>query len=256
MHINNIELKRNQKKSFSTMKIIISILLSISLIIIIGVSVYLSDYYHSRLSLDEYQQEYSVSIIENNSIISLKSNIDNGIGIIFYPGGKVEYTAYIPLLEPLAERGYTCFILKMPGNLAVFGIDKADKIIKDNPTIDTWYIAGHSLGGAMASTYVSNNDMKIKGIIFLGAYPSTNLSTTNLTMLSIVGSNDEVVNKEKYESSRTNAPNIAYYNTIDGGNHAGFGDYGEQKGDGVATIRGSEQIDQTIELIDEFCIVK
>lgn len=253
MYNNKIELKRNQRKSSSKLKIRISILLCISLILVIGVILYLGDYYHSRLSLEEYQQEYSVTIIESKSIVSLKSNVDNGIGIVFYPGGKVEYTAYIPLLEPLAKIGYTCFIPKMPGNLAVFGINKADDVIKNNPNINTWYIAGHSLGGAMASSYVSKNVSKMNGIILLGAYPSSDLSTTNLKMLSIVGSNDKVINTEKYEAARMNAPDIAYYKVINGGNHAGFGDYGEQQGDGVSTISGQEQIIRTVEWIIEFC---
>ena len=34
---------------------------------------------------------------------------------------------------------------------------------------------------------------------------------------------------------------------IEGGNHAQFGSYGEQKGDGQATISGEEQRRQTVE---------
>lgn len=40
-------------------------------------------------------------------------------GFIFYPGGKVEYTAYSPLMLALAEQNILCVLLEMPFNLAV-----------------------------------------------------------------------------------------------------------------------------------------
>ena len=39
---------------------------------------------------------------------------------------------------------------------------------------------------------------------------------------------------------------------IDGGCHAYFGMYGEQEGDGVATISNQEQIAKTADAISEF----
>ena len=39
--------------------------------------------------------------------------------LIFYPGGKVEATAYLPLLTTLAADGIDCFLLQAPLNLAI-----------------------------------------------------------------------------------------------------------------------------------------
>jgi ribosome recycling factor len=129
----------------------------------------------------------------------------------------------------------------------------ANDDLKKNPDIEEWYIGGHSLGGAMASNYASENSEKLKGIFFLGAYPYADLSSTKLTMLSIVGSNDKVVNRKKLDSTRTNAPKGAIYKTLEGGNHANYGDYGKQSGDGRASISRDEQIEQTVEWIMEYC---
>lgn len=59
-------------------------------------------------------------------------------GLIFYPGGKVQYEAYAPLLYHLAENGIFCVLLHMPGNLAVLsvygtedGVLKQDSYQKD-----------------------------------------------------------------------------------------------------------------------------
>lgn len=249
----NIQKEETKKRKLSKLKIALLIVICIFLTLGIVFGVYVSQYYHSKSTFAEYQKKYKVDISEENSVITLKGVNENGIGIIFYPGGKVEYTAYIPLLAQLAEQGYDCYLPKMPCNLAVFGINKADKIIATHTDVKKWYIAGHSLGGAMASSYASKNSDKLAGIIFLGAYPASDLSQTKLAMLSIVGTKDQVVNRDKLESSKSNAPKDAKYHTLEGGNHADYGDYGVQKGDGEATITREEQIGQTAEWMESFC---
>lgn len=248
--------KNKKPKKFVKVKITFSILLGLILLMCVGMGGYLSDYYHSKSTLSEYQEKYendgNTQITEEDQIITIKSESTNRTGIIFYPGGKVEYTAYVPLLVKFAEKGYTCYLPKMPGNLAVFGINKADEIISEQKDINTWYIGGHSLGGAMSSSYASTNEKKLAGIFFLGAYPSSDLSQTNLKMISLVGSKDQIINKENYEKNKVNAPENSIYETIDGGNHGGFGDYGVQKADGEPSISGEEQQKITAEKIDKF----
>ena len=51
---------------------------------------------------------------------------------------------------------------------------------------DHWYISGHSLGGAIASSYSYKNSDKLDGIIFLEAYSMKDLSNTNLKVLSLL----------------------------------------------------------------------
>ena len=78
-------------------------------------------------------------------------------GIIFYPGGRVDYRAYAPLALALAQSGYPVFILKAPLNLAVFDPNGAAAVVSAYPEIDRWLIGGHSLGGSMAASYVDGN---------------------------------------------------------------------------------------------------
>ena len=68
-------------------------------------------------------------------------------GLIFYPGGKVEYTAYAPLMALLRERGVLCVLCKMPFNLAVLDGNAAEGIPARFPSVTRWYVGGHSLGG-------------------------------------------------------------------------------------------------------------
>ena len=50
-------------------------------------------------------------------------------GLIFYPGGLVEPTAYAPVLHQIAEQGVLVVIVPMPLNLAIFHTDAANAVI-------------------------------------------------------------------------------------------------------------------------------
>ena len=161
--------------------------------------------------------------------------------LVFYPGGRVEETAYAPLLHRLAESGMDVYLVKMPLHLAVLGMNKADRII-DRAAYEKWYIGGHSLGGAVAANYAASRDLD--GVILLAAYPTKDVDEA---MLLLYGSEDSVVNRAKIEAAGQYG--AVEERVIAGGNHAGFGNYGEQKGDGVATISTQEQQKETVEAI-------
>lgn len=173
-------------------------------------------------------------------------------GLIFYPGGKVEADAYIPLMIACAQQDIFCVIAEMPCYLAVFDKDAAGSIINEYPEIESWYIAGHSLGGSMAASYAAENADSFEGIVLLGAYSTADLSETQLDVLSIYGSVDGVMNKSKYDKYKTNLPEDFSEFIIEGGNHAFYGVYGTQRGDGKATVTNEEQIKITANKIIEF----
>jgi pimeloyl-ACP methyl ester carboxylesterase len=131
----------------------------------------------------------------------------------------------------------------MPLNLAVFGTDKANEIIKSNPQIRAWVIGGHSLGGAMASAYVYSNPGKVQGLVLWAAYPANNnnLSQSEIKVISMVGSQDGLATHVKITASHTLLPVDTTWIEIPGGNHAQMGWYGIQPGDGLATISREEQ---------------
>ena len=170
-------------------------------------------------------------------------------GFIFYPGGKVEHTAYIPLMQACSEHGIVCVLVKMPFNLAVFDVNAADGIQEENPEIENWYIGGPSLGGSMAASYLAEHSDDYVGLILLGSYSVSDLSGTELDVLSVYGSEDKVLDREKYVENKSNLPNGFTEIVIDGGCHAYFGMYGAQDGDGVPTITNEDQIMLTADAI-------
>ena len=233
------------------LKIALYIILAL-VIIIAGFSIwYLTDYSHADASVNAYlngTDNVSVEKIDNGLFLDGPGNES---ALIFYPGAKIEYTAYLPLFTELANDGVDCFIVEMPFNLAFFGLDSADSIVSNsNFTYDKWYISGHSLGGVVASYYVKNHSTDYDGLILLASYPAEDLN--NVSVLSIYGSNDKVLNKETYDKSKGLMDyNLTEY-VINGGNHAQFASYGNQAGDGVATISSENQRKQTEKEILEF----
>ena len=234
-------------------RIILSVCLTVLLVIGIGSYAYLSDYYHAdevALEAMAYQTD-SVQTEQDGDVIWFVPE-DPIAGLIFYPGGKVEHTAYAPLLRACAEQGILCALVRMPGNLAVLDANAADGLQQEHPEITTWYIAGHSLGGAMAAGYAAAHEKDYDGLILLAAHSTKKLTDTPLRVLSVYGSEDGVMNRESYEKNRANLPADTIEVVLDGGCHSQFGSYGPQDGDGIPTISSEEQVRQTAEAIAAF----
>lgn len=220
-------------------------------------AVYLGSYYHaddSQIADFTFTTGYAFKETKNKDgdLIFTPQTEEVTTGFIFYPGGKVEHTAYIPLMRALARMGILCIIEKMPFRLAVFDINAADGVTEKYPQITSWYIGGHSLGGAMAASYAKTHANALNGVVLLAAYSTENLQNSGLRVLSIYGDKDGVLDHEKYQSRLSNLPTDYTEKIIEGGNHAYFGMYGNQNGDGVATIENGYQIILTAHYIYEF----
>ena len=213
-----------------------------------GFFVYAQFYYHAEKTATDYlngTDDVNVSKISKGLFLD---GYGNNTTIIFYPGAKVEYTSYLPLFTNLASRGIDCYLVEMPFNLAFFGINSADNIIK-NSSYDHYFMAGHSLGGAMASSYVNSTHNNISGLIYLSSHSPKEI---HVPVLSIRGTNDGVINLTSYDNAKSLMKSNFTEVIINGGNHAQFGYYGFQSGDNQANITPESQQNQTAEAIIKF----
>lgn len=224
------------------------IVLSVSIVFLLaaaGFYIYVSDYYRAddtaKAALEEGLKTGEAIAYDRFIVIPAKKQTDSAL--IFYPGGKVEAASYYPLLSDLSKRGITCILVKMPFHLAVLNPQAADQIYGILPEIKNWYIGGHSLGGAMASSYMAKNPARLKGVILLGAYRYGDVTPSKA--ITIYGTLDGVLNREKINYKEQVFP-------IEGGNHGNFGNYGRQKGDLDAAISTEDQQEQTAGLVQEF----
>lgn len=169
--------------------------------------------------------------------------------IILYPGGRVDPRSYAPIARAIAEEGFLVIIPPMPFNLAFFDANVASEIMENHQEISHWAIGGHSLGGAMAASFTAGQSELIDALILWAAYPAENNDLSPLTGLpvaSIFASSDGVATVEDIDASRPLLPADTRWIEIAGGNHAQFGWYGPQPGDGEATISREDQQAQIV----------
>ena len=234
-----------KKKSF---KIITCILAIILIIILSFIGVFLFTSYAPTKDALNYLEDTSTVNIEVDDLLTFTpKNGQSSTGLIIYPGAKVQAESYAPLAHKIAEAGYTVVITPMPLNFAILNSNAADKAIEAFPNIENWAIAGHSLGGVMATKYANEYEI-IDGVILYASYPQGDeLKNSSIKVTSIYASLDGVADNDKVVSSKELLPKDTKFIKIEGGNHAQFGNYGEQSGDNKATISVDEQINQSVQ---------
>ncbi len=173
--------------------------------------------------------------------------------LIFYQGGKVDEKAYAPLLHGIASQGIDVCLVDSLFDFPFFNMNGAGKVMSEYD-YEYWYIGGHSLGGVVASYYLSSHPEGFRGLVLLASYASKQIPD-GIRQIVIYGSNDKVLDFEDvYKARELSSGDYEEY-IIEGGNHCQFGSYGFQKGDGEADITAERQIDETAEIIlEEFII--
>ena len=241
-------------------KIIIGILLAVT-IVLVGFVVWAETPPAPMLETYDALEPDSEVIVSTSDWLVFQPVISNkSVGFIIYPGGRVDFRSYAPMAHRIAAEGYLVVIVKMPINLAVFGVNIASEVIKSYSQIGSWVIGGHSLGGTMAAQFAHENPSEVKGLVLWAAYPAsgTDLSEDNLLVTTIHGSNDGLVSDSQIEDSLNLLPDSTLRIEIVGGNHAQFGWYGDQGGDNAATITREQQqsqiFDATLQLLESVAI--
>ncbi|MEA5107741.1 MAG: alpha/beta hydrolase [Sphaerochaeta associata] len=241
-----------QKKLKTVHKILLGILV-VAILLVGAFLLYVSDYYHAAVDSQERAMFSDIRVLDaNEALIADPGNAKTAL--ILYPGGKVDHRAYEMLALRIAQAGILCIVPKMPFNLAVFGINRAERFIAAHPEIEHWYVGGHSLGGSMAAGFAARHVPMVDGLVLLASYAVDDISSLPLKVLSITAGNDTVLSRESYEKYKKNLPEGVTELVIEGGNHAGFASYGAQKGDGTATLTAAEQQAAVAEAVAAFCL--
>lgn len=237
--------KRKKKKGRRALLLIILLFLLLTGIFFGYVSVY---YHADEAALAALRSDGAVTVTQTETGWFFDGPSESD-ALIFYPGGKVEETAYAPLLRQIADGQMDVFLLKVPFRLAVLSPGKAGDVMASR-SYANWYVGGHSLGGVMAADFAAKHAAELRGLVLLASYPTGDLAPS-LRVLSISGSEDGVLDRQKLEAGIQYLPAGAVIQVIPGGNHAQFGSYGPQKGDGTALISQAEQWAETAALIGE-----
>lgn len=250
------------KKVLKFAKWLLIALAALTVVFGIGFNIYTRNYYKAdkeviasiEKSLDHEVHMHS----DKNGMVFIPEGQDYKAVIVFYPGGKVEYSSYSGLMYKLADKGYICLLPKMPKNLAFLRTNAGEVITRghedESATVRDldWYLAGHSLGGVAASLFLNETSDTYAGLILCASYPNADFSDTDIRLLSIIGSEDKVLNREAYESAKACWPEASDEYMIEGGIHSYFGCYGIQSKDGEPAISNEEQIRETADIIEKW----
>ena len=214
------------------------ILLAIPALLILSLCLYMADYYRAGEAARAALLSDDV-LVEETDFGWFFDGPAADAALIFYPGAKVEETAYAPLLHRLARSGPDVFLLRMPLHIALLGTERAQAVM-ERYDYARWYVGGHSLGGLAAADFAAEH--AVAGVVLLAAYPTKPLEEP---MLLICGTEDGVINRERM--AKAQSLGTVEELTIPGGNHADFGDYGAQRRDNAALIPPERQQRETAE---------
>jgi pimeloyl-ACP methyl ester carboxylesterase len=172
----------------------------------------------------------------------------NPTGLIFVPGARVDPYAYLYQLSGVVEQyGVTVLITEPTLNLAFFDLRSVDDFTTAAPEVERWFVGGHSLGGVRACLMTPDAD--IAGLILFGSYCANDLSDSGLPVLSVGGERDLLSDTATIADAAPLLPDDAAFVVIEGANHAAFGDYGPQSGDGERTITSEQMRDELTALL-------
>ena len=146
-------------------------------------------------------------------------------GLIVYPGAHADVRAYVQVMTKIAEAGYLVVAPKMPLGYAFLAPGRAEDVYEAYPKIKHWFLAGHSLGGAMAGLYASKNGDKLAGLAFWDAFPpdSSNLSDSKLPTILLYRATPQGEPEQKFNEKKHLFPKATEWVPILGGDHKQFG---------------------------------
>ncbi len=197
-------------------------------------------------AVEDLNSDSQVKVTQNQWLVFEPVQQTHSTGLIFYPGGRVVAEAYAPAMHAIAAVGYVSVIVPMPLHLAVLNIEGAQPVVEAYPNLTHWVVGGHSLGGSMAARFAAGHLDEIDGLLLWASYSDVDLSSSHLSVASMYGSQDGVLNMEQMQNSMHLLPDDTVVTVIEGGNHAQFGWYGPQNGDQEATISRDEQQAQAV----------
>lgn len=199
------------------------------------------------------QADTRVAVHEDPASLAFQPSASGATAaLLFFCGSGVAAQAYAPLLRPVAEAGFPVYIVKLPYRFAPLESHKAGALARAagvmaaHPEIAHWVVAGHSQGGALAARFAGGEGRGASALVLIGTtHPKErSLAALSIPVAKVYGGNDEVAPAARVLANKSLLPPQTEWVEVVGGNHAQFGHYGRQLGDGAATITREAQQEQ------------
>lgn len=171
--------------------------------------------------------------------------------LVFYPGAKVDPFSYLaPFVDLVGDDGLRVVIPEPPLNLAFTVSQPASELAALAGDYQSLAVGGHSLGGVKACLEADSAD--VRALLLQASYCANDLSATSLSVLTVLGSRDGLTDSAVVDEAAGLLPDGHTTLVIDGANHASFGSYGPQAGDGSSMVSPEEMRIQLTAALREF----
>jgi dienelactone hydrolase len=172
------------------------------------------------------------------------------MGVVFYPGANCDIRGYAPVLRRIAAAGYLVVDVPMPLEFAFLAPNRALDVEAAFPAVKRWAIIGHSLGGAMAASFVYNHPDDVTGLIIWDSYPAPNNSLAEFRrpVWHIHRATPDGTPPAAFAERRALFPPDSHWVPIPGGIHMYFGSFegGGFKEDWAPSIPREQQQDTAV----------
>jgi pimeloyl-ACP methyl ester carboxylesterase len=210
------------------MKLFAKILLTIIVVVIIGIGYWRYDS-EDRMhrvtpeALAALQSDAAITVSQEQWIVFTPATSTPTKGLIFYPGGECDERGYAEPLREIAAAGYLVVLVPMPMQLAVFAPDSATEVIAEFPAIQSWAIAGHSLGGSMAARYAHHHPDNIDGLLLWDAYAPDDMTGSSAKIMMIHRSDASGAVPADYVEKLPLLPEQTEFVPLQGAQHLNYG---------------------------------
>lgn len=253
---------KNQQTKKRSHRLVIACLIVLAVILVACVAFGMYFYWSASHSLPQNDAAYEqllnsqtlkVSEQSNYFQISTRASHNPSTGLIIYPGAFVQPGGYVASYALLASDTTDVFVLKSPLNFGLLNTNQAEEVIRANPSITHWFVAGHSLGGVAACEFSKRHGSQLSGLILLASYCNGSATNLAIPVLSISGAQDGLATPAKIDASKKDLPASTLYQQIPGQNHTLFGTFAHtQSGDNTATITQQESTQILVQNIQNF----
>ena len=156
-------------------------------------------------------------------------------GLLYFPGARVDPYSYLYPLADIAAAGTTVVVVDPLFNMALADSRGVEELTTDFPDITSWVLAGHSLGGVKACMEAGHPS--VSHLVLFASYCATDISNLDISVVQVTGDRDGLLDDSLRQEAESLLPPQGHQTlVIEGANHADFGTYGPQPGDGESTM--------------------
>ena len=190
-------------------------------------------------TLDVFRDSRVTVEARDNRVIMSPTQDPDSVGMLYFPGARVDPYSYLYPLVDIAAEGTTVVIVDPLFNMALIDSRSVGELTRDLPEVSEWVLAGHSLGGVKAC--LEADHPSVIHLVLFASYCATDISSLDIGVLQIVGDQDGLLDNDlRVEALSLLPAGEDATLVIPGANHADFGTYGPQPGDGPSSYTNEE----------------